>query len=95
VAPKSTEVEAKWSKEFPEVFRVLKEQGFNPSQWFIPTKEQLKLAYRNVPNEFSSTTYWSSTESNATFRLQRVLFYWLCELQPVRRPRTVSVPSGV
>jgi hypothetical protein len=67
VAPKSTEVEAKWSKEFPEVFRVLKEQGFNPSQWFIPTKEQLKLAYRNVPNEFSSTTYWSSTESNATF----------------------------
>jgi hypothetical protein len=67
VAPKSTEVEATWSKEFPEVFQALKEQGFNPSQWFIPTKEQLKLACRNVPNEFSSTSYWSSTESNAGF----------------------------
>ena len=66
VAPKSTQVEAKWSKEFPEVFRVLKEQGFNPSQWFIPTKEQLKLAYETIANEFSSTRYWSSTEVNAT-----------------------------
>jgi hypothetical protein len=62
VAPKSTEVEAKWSKEFSEVFEALKSQGFNPSQWFIPTQEQLKLAYRNVPNEFSSTAYWSGTE---------------------------------
>ena len=65
-APKSTEVEAKWSKEFSGVFEALKEQGFNPSQWFVPTKEQLQLAYRNVPNEFSSTSYWSSTEGNAT-----------------------------
>jgi hypothetical protein len=65
VAPKSTEVEAKWSKEFSEVFEALKSQGFNPSQWFIPTKEQLQLAYRNVPNEFSSPYYWSSTERNA------------------------------
>ena len=67
VAPKNTEVEAKWSKEFPEVFQALKSQGFNPSQWFIPTKEQLLIAYRNVPNEFSSSYYWSSTEFNATF----------------------------
>jgi hypothetical protein len=67
VAPKSTEVEAKWSKEFPEVFQALKSQGFNPSQWFIPTKEQLILAYRNVPNEFSSPTYWSSTEYNVAY----------------------------
>jgi hypothetical protein len=66
VAPKSTEVEASWSKEFPEVFEALKSQGFNPSQWSVPTKEQLKLAYRNVPNEFSSAIYWSSTEDNAT-----------------------------
>jgi hypothetical protein len=66
VAPKSTEVEAKWSREFSEVFEALKSQGFNPSQWSVPTKEQLKLAYRNVPNEFSSTSYWSSTEGNAT-----------------------------
>ena len=66
VAPKSTEVKSTWSKEFSEVVEVLKEQGFNPSQWFIPTKEQLQLAYETIPNEFSSTTYWSSTEFNAT-----------------------------
>lgn len=65
-APKNTEVKATWSKEFSEVFEKLKEQGFNPSQFFIPTKEQLQLAYRNVPNELSDTLYWSSTEINAT-----------------------------
>jgi hypothetical protein len=66
VAPKSTEVKASWSKEFSEVFQALKSQGFNPSQWSVPTQEQLILAYRNVPNEFSSTRYWSSTENSAT-----------------------------
>jgi len=65
VAPASTEVEAPWSKEFPLVFQKLKEEGFNPSQWFVPTKEQLQLAYRNIPNEFSPPYYWSSTESNS------------------------------
>ena len=65
VAPKNTEVKAPWSKEFSEVFEKLKEEGFNPSQWFVPTQEQLKLAYINIPNEFSSTYYWSSTEINA------------------------------
>ena len=67
VAPKNTEVEAEWSKEFPEVFEKLKSNGFNPSQWFVPTLEQLKLAYRNVPNDFSSTPYWSSTEFNSSY----------------------------
>jgi hypothetical protein len=66
VAPSSTEVEATWSKEFAEVFQKLKEQGFNPSQWSVPTKEQLILAYETIPNEFSATFYWSSTEFNAT-----------------------------
>lgn len=66
VAPKDTEVKATWSQEFTEVFQKLKEQGFNPSQWFVPTEEQLLLAYRNVPNEFSSPRYWSSTEDGAT-----------------------------
>ena len=65
VAPKSTEVKAKWSKEFSEVFEALKSQGFNPSQWFVPTKEQLLLAYKIIPNEFSSAYYWSSTKTNA------------------------------
>ena len=66
VAPRSTEVEATWSKEFAEVFQKLKEQGFNPSQWFVPTKEQLQLAYKTIRDEFSAAYYWSSTEFNAT-----------------------------
>ena len=66
VAPSSTEVEATWSKEFAEVFQKLKEQGFNPSQWFVPTKEQLQLAYKTIRDEFSAANYWSSTEFNAT-----------------------------
>ena len=67
-SPKSTEVCCAWSKEFPEVFNKLKEEGFNPSQWFIPTVEQLKVAYMNldVRKNFSATLYWSSTELNAT-----------------------------
>ena len=65
VAPKNTEVEAEWSKEFPEVFEKLKSNGFNPSQWFIPSIEQLKLAYENIPNEFPPTFYWSSTEGTS------------------------------
>jgi hypothetical protein len=67
VAPSSTEVEATWSKEFSEVFQKLKEQGFNPSQWFVPTEEQLQLAYNTIRGEFSATLYWSSTEFTATY----------------------------
>ena len=63
VAPKSTEVVCSWSKSFPEVFDKLKEQGFNPSQWFVPTKEQLELAYLSISNHFDAANfYWSSTE---------------------------------
>ncbi len=65
VAPKNTEVSTSWSKEFPAVFAKLEEQGFNPSQWFVPTMEQLQLAYKTIPKEFSSTCYWSSTEYSA------------------------------
>ena len=65
VAPQSTEVKATWSKEFAEVFQQLKEQGFNPSQWFVPTQEQLMIAYKTIPNEFASSYYWSSTEKLA------------------------------
>ena len=65
VAPKSTEVRVIWSKEFPEVFQALRDQGFTPSQWFVPTKEQLRLAYETIPNEFSIDYHWSSTEIDA------------------------------
>ena len=69
VAPEWTDVRAAWSKEFPEVFKKLEEEGFNPSQFFIPTKEQLNLAYKTIPQHFAGsagTGYWSSTEFNAT-----------------------------
>ena len=62
VSPASTEVKCEWTPEFPEVFQKLQEQGFIPSHWFVPTKEQLFLAYKTIPEHFSSTTYWSSTE---------------------------------
>ena len=66
VAPKSTDVRVTWSKDFPEVFKKLEERGFNPSQFFIPTKEQLNLAYKTIPQHFASACYWSSTEVSAT-----------------------------
>ena len=81
VAPASTEVVCQWSKAFPEVFDKLKVEGFNPSQWFVPTQEQLELAYdyRFVPTQeqlelayslirhhFSGDRYWSSTEASST-----------------------------
>ena len=66
VAPASTEVSCQWSKKFSEVFDKLKVEGFNPSQWFVPTKEQLTLAYNFISPHFSTTFYWSSTVFNAT-----------------------------
>jgi hypothetical protein len=66
VAPASTEVLCEWSPEFPEVYQKLQEQGFIPSQWFVPTKEQLFLAYKIIPEHFSSSNYWSSEEGNVT-----------------------------
>ena len=66
VAPESTEVYVTWSKEFSTVFKKLEKQGFNPSQFFIPTMDQLNLAYKTIPQHFASTGYWSSIEFTAT-----------------------------
>ena len=65
-APKETEVTCTWSKEFADVFNALDNYGLNPSQWFIPTREQLNLAYAVAKEHFASAGYWSSTEINAT-----------------------------
>jgi len=65
-APATTEVECQWSKEFRPVFDKLAEEGFNPSQWFIPSKEQLQLAYNNCGEHFASDFCWSSTEVSST-----------------------------
>jgi len=53
VAPMATEVTCPWSKEFSEVFDRLAELGFIPSQWFVPTVEQLVLACGAIPSEFN------------------------------------------
>jgi len=65
-APATTEVRCEWSKEFSPVFEALKSQGFSPSQWFVPTEEQLKIAYENCKQHFASNFYWSSTEVSST-----------------------------
>ncbi len=67
-APESVEVNCQWTIDFTNAFEKLQDNGFNPSQWFIPTKKQLNLAYQNpeVRKHFASTSYWSSTEINAT-----------------------------
>lgn len=67
--PASVEVTCQWSKFFPQVLVKLTDNGFNPpSQWFVPTKEQLDLAYQNpeVRKHFAATVYWSSTEVSST-----------------------------
>jgi hypothetical protein len=66
--PASVEVICQWTKAFPDVFVKLKEQEFNISQWFVPTKEQLNLAFQNpkVREHFASSLYWSSTEVSST-----------------------------
>jgi hypothetical protein len=60
VAPLITEAICGWTPEFTPVFNKLKEKGFTPSQWFIPTKEQLKIALQNCNTHFGGSTYWSS-----------------------------------
>jgi hypothetical protein len=65
IAPRSTQVyKVVWTKEFPEVYSRLAECGFIPSQWFIPTIEQLQLAYRVIPDVFINAHYWSSNETS-------------------------------
>ncbi len=65
VAPKSTEVKCKWTSHFREVYVKLASQGFIPMQWFVPTVEQLKLAYTVIPDEFNKEWYWSSSERDS------------------------------
>ena len=84
VAPKSTEVSCQWSKEFSEVFDRLAELGFIPSQWFVPTVEQLNLAYKVIPNEFNKAWYWSSSEFSG-FNACSVSFFngYQCSLSKI------------
>jgi hypothetical protein len=65
-APDTTEDYFTWNKRFPDVFEALERKGFNPSQWFIPNVEQLKLAYNNCKQHFPASFYWSSTEASSS-----------------------------
>jgi hypothetical protein len=57
IAPRQTEVHnLEWSEDSPGAYCNLN----IPSQWFIPSKEQLLLAYAVIPHEFTGF-YWSST----------------------------------
>lgn len=62
MSPKNTEYYYRWSKDFKEVFSQIKSQGFNPSQWFVPTTHQLQIAMKTVPDEFLYLGYWSSEQ---------------------------------
>ena len=64
-APVLTECRCVWGQIEP-VFNNLAKQGFTPSQWFIPSVEQLKLAHKLIPDFFSAMNYWSSTEASST-----------------------------
>jgi hypothetical protein len=73
-APKETEIYCTWSKEFSDVFDTLKAHGFIPSDWFIPSAKQLKLAFTNAKQHFLGADYWSSTVANST-NASYVYFY--------------------
>jgi hypothetical protein len=64
-APEETEVWCDWTSEFKSVFDRLKEKRFNPSDWFIPSVEQLQLACKKAKRHFSHW-YWSSDETSST-----------------------------
>jgi hypothetical protein len=67
-APKETEVRCEWTPEFQPVFDRLKEHGVNPSDWFIPSVEQLELAYKNAKQHFvSSAVYWPSDDASIDY----------------------------
>jgi hypothetical protein len=66
-APGRTEMYCPWNKEFEIVFDELSSKGFNQTQWFIPTVEQLKLAIKNCKQRFAGVCYWSSIEASSAF----------------------------
>jgi hypothetical protein len=67
VAPQVTEVNCRWTPEFKRVFDSLKEHGFNPTDWFIPTIDQLIKAYESTPESFNCCCFWSSDEDGREY----------------------------
>ncbi len=85
VAPNCTQVGSQWAGgqynstqvgdkccicEWPGLNTRLLECGFNPCDWFVPSRDQLNnpgYVCRTQWDTFASTNYWSSTEINATY----------------------------
>jgi hypothetical protein len=69
VAPSSTQVSRTWYCR-EDAVTIAKSRTTNDTQWFIPTVSQLQnpgYCCRTYWDSFSSSCYWSSTETNATF----------------------------
>jgi hypothetical protein len=65
--------------EWPALNTRLLQCGFNPCDWFVPSISQLNnpgYLCRSNWDTFASTSYWSSTEFNATQCLHPVLRQW-------------------
>lgn len=69
VAPESIQVRSEWSETFSDIFIYLQdEEGFNPSQWFVPSVEQLRTAFFSKARmKFSKCLYWASDYPKAHF----------------------------
>jgi len=82
VAPDSTQVSATWNGntnvkdgnkccvcDWSSLCSALVSAGFNPSDWFVPSRTQLQnpgYVCRSNWDSFAGGGYWSSTEATAT-----------------------------
>jgi hypothetical protein len=82
VAPSNTQVSSSWNGttdtlvgdkccvcDWPTLCSCLISRGFNPSDWFVPSTAQLQnpgYVCRTNWDSISASSYWSSTEINAT-----------------------------
>jgi hypothetical protein len=85
-APKETEVWCDRSYKCNEVFDSLEANGFNPSEWFIPAKIHLVIAYFRANKHFPNFTikgYWYSTDNPFMFE---ILDYF-CVYDPAKKDR--------
>jgi hypothetical protein len=63
MAPKDTECMTHWASGMNYyVHEVLKANGFEPGQWFLPTVKLLRAAMWCAPDEFSNGGYYWSNE---------------------------------
>lgn len=64
VCPKEKEFQSNWD-DIKYRFGQIKYDGgqFDP-EWFIPSKDLLMLAHKQIPQFFSEYRYWSSSEFN-------------------------------